>query len=119
LIEKGKVNVEEKRARQLLEAERARVQALLADTVQEGRADRSAGNEAASREDRAEPLTAEGTSDAVLAGLRDRLDALDRAEKRLDAGTFGFSVLSGRPIPDDRLEADPAAELTVDEANQQ
>jgi len=26
--------------------------------------------------------------------------------------------VSGQIIPDDRLEADPAAELTVDEANQ-
>jgi RNA polymerase-binding transcription factor DksA len=25
-------------------------------------------------------------------------------------------VLSGQPIPDDRLEADPAAELTIEEA---
>jgi RNA polymerase-binding transcription factor DksA len=28
-------------------------------------------------------------------------------------------VLSGKPIPDERLEADPAAELTVDEARAQ
>ena len=40
----------------------------------------------------------------------------DRAEHRLDEGTFGRSVRSGLPIPDDRLEADPAAELTVEEA---
>jgi RNA polymerase-binding transcription factor DksA len=26
-------------------------------------------------------------------------------------------VRSGQPIPDDRLEADPAAELTVEEAD--
>ena len=44
------------------------------------------------------------------------LAALDRAERRLEDGTFGLSVRSGVPIPDDRLEADPAAELTVDEA---
>jgi RNA polymerase-binding transcription factor DksA len=25
-------------------------------------------------------------------------------------------VLSGKPIPDERLEADPAAELTIEEA---
>jgi len=28
-------------------------------------------------------------------------------------------VLSGKPIPAERLEADPAAELTVDEARAQ
>ena len=36
--------------------------------------------------------------------------------KRLEAGTYGRSTLSGDVIPDERLEADPAAELTVDEA---
>jgi DnaK suppressor protein len=38
---------------------------------------------------------------------------------RLEEGTYGLSVQSGLPIPDDRLEADPAAELTVDEAQKQ
>ncbi len=109
--------MEDKRARELLQAERTRVQALLADTAKSGRADRTAENEPGDWEDRAEPLTAEGTNDAVVAGLQARLEALDRAEERLAAGTYGLSVLSGRPIPDDRLEADPAAELTIDEAN--
>ena len=35
---------------------------------------------------------------------------------RLDDGTYGRSVRSGEPIPDERLEADPAAELTISEA---
>jgi len=42
--------------------------------------------------------------------------ALERAEARLAAGSYGRSVRSGRPIPDERLEADPLAELTVEEA---
>jgi DnaK suppressor protein len=54
--------------------------------------------------------------DAIADSLRDRLAALDRALKRLDDGTYGRSVRSGVPIPADRLEADPAAELTVEEA---
>ena len=41
-----------------------------------------------------------------------------RAEQRLDNGTYGRSVRSGLPIPDERLEADPAAELTVEEARE-
>ncbi len=108
--------METKRARELLEAERARVQALLADTADAGRTDRSAENEPGDWDDRAQPLTAEGTDNAVGAGLQSRLEALNRAEERLAAGTYGLSVLSGSPIPDDRLEADPAAELTVEEA---
>ena len=43
--------------------------------------------------------------------------AIGRAEERLVAGTYGLSVRSGLPIPDERLEADPTAELTVEEAS--
>ena len=68
--------------------------------------------------DPAERLTAEQVDDAVTAGLRDRLGAVDRAEARLREGVYGRSVRSGLPIPDERLEADPAAELTVEEATQ-
>ena len=52
----------------------------------------------------------------ALGDLQGRLAAIDRALARLDAGTYGRSVRSGQPIPDERLEADPAAELTVQEA---
>ena len=51
--------------------------------------------------------------------LRDRLAALERAEQRLAAGTFGLSIESGRPIPDERLEALPTAERTVEEERTQ
>ena len=47
--------------------------------------------------------------------LRERLASLERAEQRLAAGTYGLSVESGKPIPDERLEAVPTAELTVEE----
>jgi RNA polymerase-binding transcription factor len=52
-------------------------------------------------------------------GLRDdlgvQLAAVERAEARLANGTYGLSVKSGQPIPDERLEAQPTAELTVEE----
>ena len=53
----------------------------------------------------------EGLSD----DLRVQLAALERAEARLAAGTFGLSVDSGEPIPDERLEAIPTAERTAEE----
>jgi DnaK suppressor protein len=54
--------------------------------------------------------------DAGLAdGLRDQLAALERAEARLAAGTYGLSIESGEPIPDERLEALPTAERTAEE----
>jgi RNA polymerase-binding transcription factor DksA len=34
---------------------------------------------------------------------------------RLEAGTYGLSVVSGAAIPDARLDALPTAERTVDE----
>ncbi len=53
------------------------------------------------------------------ADLRAELAAVERAEKRLEEGTYGLSVLSGEPIPDGRLEARPTAELTVEEQQRQ
>ena len=99
-----------------MQAERARVEALLADTTAAGSDDRATANEGGDMADPAERLTAEEGDDAVTAGLQERLEALTRAERRLADGTYGRSVRSGQPIPDDRLEADPAAELTVEEA---
>lgn len=47
--------------------------------------------------------------------LHRELAALERAEARLEAGTYGLSIESGKPIPDGRLEAVPSAERTVEE----
>jgi DnaK suppressor protein len=66
--------------------------------------------------DGADRRVTEEISQALSERLRDRWAALERAEARLVAGTYGFSVLSGRPLPDERLEAFPLAELTVEEA---
>ena len=108
--------MDERRARTLLDAERTRVEGLLAELRVDRREDREAADESSDWSDPAQPLTAEGADDAVSAGLQARLAAIERAEGRLAAGTYGRSVRSDRPIPDERLEADPAAELTVDEA---
>ena len=106
------------RARSLLITERDEVQGLLKDAEAAGQADRVAevDSEAGDVEDAALSLTEEGEDDAIAESLRNRLDAIERALQRLDAGTYGRSVRSGTPIPDERLEADPAAELTVEEA---
>ena len=110
--------MDHERARALLRDERLKVQHLLDGAGRAGRADREAVDEDAGSSDAAELLASQGADDALTTELRDRLAALDRAEQRLEAGTFGRSIVSGQIIPDDRLEAAPAAELTVDEANQ-
>ena|SRR5579863_2340668 len=104
------------RARALLDAERVRVRALLEDTTAAAREDRAAANEPGDLTDPAERLTAEEGDDAIAAGLRERLAAIERADRRIEDGTFGYSVKSGEPIADERLEADPTAELTLEEA---
>lgn len=108
--------MDDDRARALLQAERSRVEGLLAETSAAGRDDRTAADQSGDMSDPSEPLVAEEVDDAVSASFRDRLGAIGRAEQRLNDGTFGLSVRSGLPIPDERLEADPAAELTVEEA---
>jgi DnaK suppressor protein len=103
-------------ARKLLTSERLRTQQLLADMAEEGQADRTAADAPGDMFDSAQPLEEEGTDDSVREHLQEHLAAVDRAEERVDAGTYGYSVRSGLPIPDDRLEADPTAELTAEEA---
>jgi RNA polymerase-binding transcription factor len=110
--------MDESRARELLRAERAEVEGLLAATRAEGGEDRAAEDEEGSDiADPAQSLTAEGIDDAINESLRERLAAVERAEQRLARGTFGTSVRSGAPIPDARLEANPLAELTIEEAS--
>ena len=109
-------HMEHDKAKDLLGAERARVEQLLEDIEEAAAADRGAANQTGDMYDSAEPLTTEGTDDSVRAELEERLAAIERAERRLEAGTYGYSVRSGQPIPDDRLEADPTAELTVEES---
>jgi DnaK suppressor protein len=108
--------MDENRARELLRAERAEAESLLKAQQAAGRQDREAEDDSGDISDPAQPLTAEGMDDAIAESLRDRLAAIDRAEQRLAAGTYGLSVRSGQPIPDARLEAQPTAELTIEEA---
>ena len=98
-------------ARALLAAERARLQRLLqAATGQPPAAE--LGDEV----DDSDRRNAEETGMAVDQLLQARWAALQRAEARLAAGSYGRSLRSGQPIPDERLEADPLAELTAEEA---
>jgi DnaK suppressor protein len=115
-IDGGRSSMELERARSLLTAEQARLQQSLADVGAAQTEDRQAESETGDVADPATSLEAQGIDDAVAAGLRDRLAAVERALRRVDDGTYGRSIRSGLPIPDARLEADPSAELTVEEA---
>jgi DnaK suppressor protein len=111
--------MDESRARALLRAERAEVAELLREADHAGEAERESAAGPQDYGDAAEALTEQAEDEAIVDDLRQRVAAIDRALGRLESGTYGRSVLSGKPIPDERLEADPAAELTVDEARAQ
>lgn len=107
--------MDEGRAKELLKADRDRVEAELAKV-------RGDGREESDAQDPAGDFNNEGLyEDEMAAGreqdLQRRLQAVERAEERLATGTYGISIRSGEPIPDGRLEAEPTAELTVDEAH--
>jgi DnaK suppressor protein len=101
-------------ARALLAGERARLERLLA-----ARSDTPDPVDLGDEADDAGRRDAAQTGTAVDQLLRARWAALERAEARLAAGGYGRSVRSGRPIADERLEADPLAELTAEEAAEQ
>jgi DnaK suppressor protein len=104
--------VDPERARELLTAERERIERAL------GRLGHEEDSEPADEYDPAN-LASDLYQDELDEGLADdlseQLAAVERAEQRLAAGTYGLSIESGRPIPDERLEAFPTAERTADE----
>jgi DnaK suppressor protein len=100
------------RARDLLTRERARIEEALglhSGGSLESDADVEPGEEGS------EDLYQDELDEGRRSDLKGELAAVERAEARLEAGTYGLSVRSGEPIPDARLEARPTAELTVEE----
>jgi DnaK suppressor protein len=106
------VNAE--RARELLAAGRARIERELVELVHadEGEAIEAEEFDAANL---APELFQDELAEGRVEELREQLTAVERAEQRLMDGTYGFSILDGQPIPDERLEAIPTAELTAAE----
>ena len=106
--------MDEARARELLAAERARIEGELRELAPDDTGELTDVD----REhfaDRATDLYDDEFRAGRLDDLRENLRAVERAEARLAAGTYGRSVESGLPIPDERLEAYPTAERTVEE----
>jgi DnaK suppressor protein len=107
--------IDEAHARELLQGERERIESSLADLERLRRSELDEIDTATDTLDDGE-LIEEGEVDEALAvQLRAELEAVERAEKRLEDGTYGFSVDSGEPIPAERLEAIPWAERTKEE----
>ena len=100
------------RARELLSAERTRIERALAGLRHEDTGELGHRQESA---DVATDLYQDELDEGLADDLREQLAAVERAEARLAAGTYGLSVESGEPIPDERLEAIPTAERTAEE----
>lgn len=104
--------MESDRARELLRVERERIERTLARLANEDDGEPADEYDPANL---AADLYQDELDETFAADLKRQLEAVERAEARLAAGTYGFSIESGEPIPDGRLEARPTAELTADE----
>ena len=106
--------MEPDRAKELLGRERTRIERALRDVgpVDDGELATENDQHLA---DRASDTYENSYEQGLAEQLRDELAALERAEARLAEGKYGLSIESGDPIPDDRLEAQPLAERTIEE----
>jgi DnaK suppressor protein len=101
------------RARQLLARERRRIEQAIASLDDAESQAAATGNEPGEFD--SEELYQKELDAGFAEDLGEQLAAVERAEQRLAAGTYGLSIDSGKPIPDGRLEALPTAERTVAE----
>jgi RNA polymerase-binding transcription factor len=99
-------------ARQLLARERTRIERALADVT---RADTDESPDPFEAADAGSDLFDAELDEGLAERLREKLEAVARAERRLAEGTYGLSVEGGEPIPDARLEAIPWADRTAEE----
>lgn len=103
--------------RTALAAERARSEKLLAD-VERSMRDVSDARDGANTDDEHDPEGAtlaweRGSLGAVRDDARRRIEQVDAARARLDAGTYGRCTVGGEPIPEARLAAVPWAATCV------
>ena len=106
----------DKRARELVARERQRIEQSLRDVNAGITADAELHQQQTGEASEAgSDLDREEVDLALVADLREELKAVGRAEARIAAGTYGRSIKTGAQIPDERLEAAPLAERTIEE----
>ena len=105
--------MEPDRARELLARERARIERTLAGLRHEPDAELADYDQHPA--DEGTETFEQERDEGIAESLEEELASIERAERRLADGTYGLSVESGQPIADERLEAVPWAERTVDE----
>ena len=108
--------MDEHQARALVARERRRIEAALAElTGDEQAEDASRFDQTGESHEAGTDIQQVNVDEALATALRNELAAVVRAEARIAQGTYGISVESGSRIPDERLEAEPLAERTVEE----
>jgi DnaK suppressor protein len=105
--------MDEARARELLARQRERIERSLGELAKTD--DEELSDIDQHPGDTASELYEEELDEGLADQLREELAAVERAEQRLEQGTYGLSIESGEPIPDGRLEAIPWAERTAAE----
>lgn len=107
--------MDDRRARELVAAQRQRIEAALSNLTGDVAAESELERQQEGESDTGSELATEMVDDALIANLHAELEAVARAEERIEAGTYGRSVESGVAISDERLESEPLAERTVEE----
>ncbi|HLL29263.1 MAG TPA: hypothetical protein VKT73_16620 [Xanthobacteraceae bacterium] len=112
--------------REFLDQQRKRLETLRQELL--GGERKAAADERAAQVMRGEETQDPGEQSVDLAqqeiswglheGDKRRLNDIERAIQKIAEGTYGFSDISGEPIPAARLKATPEAILTVQEEEQ-
>jgi DnaK suppressor protein len=105
----------EHKRRQLIALREQLRKAAASGAAEEAGVKNESAGEAREYEDDAQKLDTLETRGNLLNRDIGRLALVERALNKIDAGTYGFSDVSGQPIPDRRLEAIPEAINTVQE----
>jgi DnaK suppressor protein len=105
----------ERKRRQLMALRAQLQQAVKSGEAEEAAVKNESAGEAHEYEDDAQKFDRLETRGNLVNHDIDRLARVDRALNKIEAGTYGFSDVSGQPIPEHRLEAMPEAINTVQE----
>ncbi len=103
------------RFRMRLEKDRQTVSAHLSALTQQLAAPHAASDREADEADDATEVYADEEIESEIERDQDQLGQIDRALRRIAEGTYGYSAVSGKPIPIERLEALPTATTLVSE----
>ena len=106
-------DIERFRAR--LENERQTLSAHLSDLRQQLASPQEASDREGDEADDATEVYANEQIESEIERDQDQLNQIDNALGRMAEGKYGYSEVSGKPIPIERLEALPTATTLVDE----